>query len=130
MCVISAVLQVLLAAVFDLLFSQCDRHGQNLYLKPDGSIVLIDNDQVNMTGVICKRGLCKAGVSRVCGWGGGAKVVTQHAGTVCGMPPFWPLSCCKRIALPVAAACATATAAVSAVSVAAVLRSQLAAMWS
>jgi predicted unusual protein kinase regulating ubiquinone biosynthesis (AarF/ABC1/UbiB family) len=39
-------LQVILAAVFDLLFSQCDRHGQNLYLKPDGAIVLIDNDQV------------------------------------------------------------------------------------
>jgi hypothetical protein len=35
-----------MAAVFDLLFSQCDRHGQNLYLRPDGSLVLIDNDQV------------------------------------------------------------------------------------
>lgn len=39
-------LQVLMASIFDLLFSQCDRHGQNLYLKPDGSLVLIDNDQV------------------------------------------------------------------------------------
>lgn len=37
--------QVVLAAVFDLLFSQCDRHGQNLYFLPDGSISLIDNDQ-------------------------------------------------------------------------------------
>lgn len=37
--------QVVMAAIFDLLFSQCDRHGQNLYLKPDGSLVLIDNDQ-------------------------------------------------------------------------------------
>jgi predicted unusual protein kinase regulating ubiquinone biosynthesis (AarF/ABC1/UbiB family) len=43
-------LQVLMAAVFDLLFSQCDRHGQNLYLKPDGSLVLIDNDQVSEMG--------------------------------------------------------------------------------
>jgi len=34
-----------LAAVFDLLFSQCDRHGQNLYLTPDGGVSLIDNDQ-------------------------------------------------------------------------------------
>jgi hypothetical protein len=42
-----SITQVILAAVFDLLFSQCDRHGQNLYLKPDGSLVLIDNDQVN-----------------------------------------------------------------------------------
>lgn len=47
-CVCWLLLQVLLAAVFDLLFSQCDRHGQNLYLKPDGSIVLIDNDQVGV----------------------------------------------------------------------------------
>ena len=38
-----------MAAIFDLLFSQCDRHGQNVYLKPDGSLVLIDNDQVRST---------------------------------------------------------------------------------
>jgi hypothetical protein len=43
--------QVVMAAIFDLLFSQCDRHGQNLYLKPDGSLVLIDNDQVWGLGV-------------------------------------------------------------------------------
>ena len=45
-----ALLQVVLAAIFDLLFSQCDRHGSNLYLQPDGSLVLIDNDQVRRVG--------------------------------------------------------------------------------
>jgi hypothetical protein len=36
-------MQVVLAAIFDLLFSQCDRHGQNLFLLPNGSISLISN---------------------------------------------------------------------------------------
>lgn len=56
---ITLCLQVVMAAIFDLLFSQCDRHGQNLYLKPDGSLVLIDNDQVGSPGarrLCCKRG--------------------------------------------------------------------------
>jgi predicted unusual protein kinase regulating ubiquinone biosynthesis (AarF/ABC1/UbiB family) len=34
-------MQVVLAAIFDLLFFQCDRHSQNLYLLPNGSIRLI-----------------------------------------------------------------------------------------
>lgn len=48
-CMLYTYVQVMLAAIFDLLFSQCDRHGQNLYLQPDGSLVLIDNDQVTRT---------------------------------------------------------------------------------
>ena len=36
---------VLAAATFDLLTSQCDRHGQNVYVSKDGRLSLIDNDQ-------------------------------------------------------------------------------------
>jgi hypothetical protein len=33
-------------AIFDLLFSQCDRHQQNIFLTETGKFWLIDNDQV------------------------------------------------------------------------------------
>lgn len=33
-------------AIFDLLFSQCDRHQQNIFLEETGKVWLIDNDQV------------------------------------------------------------------------------------
>jgi hypothetical protein len=34
-----------MAAIFDLLFSQCDRNPQNFFLNSDGNIMYIDNDQ-------------------------------------------------------------------------------------
>ena len=37
--------QVELGAIHDLLFSQCDRHPQNVIINADGSLKLIDNDQ-------------------------------------------------------------------------------------
>ncbi|GFR52103.1 hypothetical protein Agub_g14616, partial [Astrephomene gubernaculifera] len=36
-------------AIFDLLFSQCDRHQQNIFLTETGKFWLIDNDQVYAT---------------------------------------------------------------------------------
>lgn len=36
---------VISAAIFDLLTSQCDRHAQNVYVSRDGRLSLIDNDQ-------------------------------------------------------------------------------------
>ncbi|KAG2449982.1 hypothetical protein HYH02_000086 [Chlamydomonas schloesseri] len=36
-------------AIFDLLFSQCDRHQQNIFLTESGKFWLIDNDQVYAT---------------------------------------------------------------------------------
>lgn len=38
-------LQVPRAAIFDLLTSQNDRHAQNLFINPDGSLSLIDNER-------------------------------------------------------------------------------------
>ncbi|CAD7698412.1 unnamed protein product [Ostreobium quekettii] len=38
--------QVVLAAILDLLTSQCDRHPQNVFVNEDGDVTLIDNDQV------------------------------------------------------------------------------------
>jgi len=38
-----------LAAIFDVLFSQCDRHQQNIFLTESGQLRLIDNDQVYAT---------------------------------------------------------------------------------
>ena len=35
-----------MAAIFDLLFSQCDRHQQNIFFTEDGNMKIIDNDQV------------------------------------------------------------------------------------
>jgi len=35
-----------LAALFDLFFSQCDRHPQNYFLNEHGKLWAIDNDQV------------------------------------------------------------------------------------
>ena len=35
------------AAVFDVLFSQCDRHQQNVFLQESGQLQIIDNDQVS-----------------------------------------------------------------------------------
>lgn len=36
--------QVVLAAIFDLLTSQCDRHAQNVFIDERGNIKLIDNE--------------------------------------------------------------------------------------
>jgi hypothetical protein len=36
---------VVLAAIWDLLTMQCDRHGQNVYIDEDGHLTLIDLDQ-------------------------------------------------------------------------------------
>lgn len=41
--------QVKLAAIFDLLFSQCDRHQQNIFITESGQMQAIDNDQVYAT---------------------------------------------------------------------------------
>ncbi|MEW5300995.1 MAG: hypothetical protein WDW36_003881 [Sanguina aurantia] len=38
-----------LGAIFDLLFSQCDRHQQNIFIRDDGNLQFIDNDQVFKT---------------------------------------------------------------------------------
>lgn len=38
-------LQVPRAAIFDLLTSQNDRHAQNLFINPDGTLSLIDNER-------------------------------------------------------------------------------------
>lgn len=38
--------QVVRAAIYDLLFSMCDRHLGNIFIDLDGNIKLIDNDQV------------------------------------------------------------------------------------
>ena len=40
-------------AIFDLLFSQCDRHQQNIFLTEEGKFWLIDNDQVNTQDFAC-----------------------------------------------------------------------------
>jgi hypothetical protein len=37
--------QLVQAAIVDLLFSQCDRHPDNVYITPAGGLLLIDNDQ-------------------------------------------------------------------------------------
>eukprot|EP00195_Chlamydomonas_chlamydogama_P015552 CAMPEP_0202899652 /NCGR_PEP_ID=MMETSP1392-20130828/7827_1 /ASSEMBLY_ACC=CAM_ASM_000868 /TAXON_ID=225041 /ORGANISM="Chlamydomonas chlamydogama, Strain SAG 11-48b" /LENGTH=462 /DNA_ID=CAMNT_0049585895 /DNA_START=182 /DNA_END=1570 /DNA_ORIENTATION=- len=37
--------QVVAAAIFDLITSQCDRHAQNLFINEDGSVMLIDNER-------------------------------------------------------------------------------------
>jgi hypothetical protein len=37
-------LQVRLAATFDLLFSEQDRHGQNVFIDDNYNIVMIDNE--------------------------------------------------------------------------------------
>jgi hypothetical protein len=42
--------QVEMAAVHDLLFSQCDRHPQNVIINADGNLKLIDNDQAYRFG--------------------------------------------------------------------------------
>jgi hypothetical protein len=36
--------QVVKAAVFDLLFSEQDRHGQNVFVSEDGDVVVLDNE--------------------------------------------------------------------------------------
>ncbi|KAL6763593.1 hypothetical protein V8C86DRAFT_2491886 [Haematococcus lacustris] len=41
--------EVKMAALFDLLFSQCDRHQQNIFLTEKGKLWVIDNDQVHTT---------------------------------------------------------------------------------
>lgn len=40
-----------LGAIFDLLFSQCDRHQQNIFIRDDGNLQFIDNDQVGVDAV-------------------------------------------------------------------------------
>jgi hypothetical protein len=85
--------------VFDLLFSQCDRHGQNLYLKPDGAIVLIDNDQVGPQSVelfvaacdgVCGEGGSKYGLySGVCGEGGSKYVLCSVSSRGNGSSAAW-----------------------------------------
>lgn len=37
--------KVLRGALFDVLFGQCDRHGQNIFVTGDGEMTFIDNDQ-------------------------------------------------------------------------------------
>lgn len=37
--------EVVLAAIWDLLTMQCDRHGQNVYIDETGHLTLIDLDQ-------------------------------------------------------------------------------------
>lgn len=34
-----------MAAIFDLLTSQCDRHAQNIFIHEDGTLMLIDNER-------------------------------------------------------------------------------------
>ncbi|KAG2495164.1 hypothetical protein HYH03_006771 [Edaphochlamys debaryana] len=41
--------ELIQGAIFDLLFSQCDRHQQNIFLTETGKFWLIDNDQVYAT---------------------------------------------------------------------------------
>lgn len=48
---------VVLAAIFDLLTSQCDRHGQNVYVSESGRLALIDNDQAYGSSELGGRGL-------------------------------------------------------------------------
>ena len=42
---------VRLAAAFDFIFSESDRHGQNVILHPSGRMVLIDNEGTGQVGV-------------------------------------------------------------------------------
>ena len=38
-------------AIFDVLFSQCDRHQQNLFITEAGEVSLIDNDQARPSAI-------------------------------------------------------------------------------
>jgi len=42
---------VRLAAAFDFIFSESDRHGQNVFLHPHGALTLIDNEGTGQRGV-------------------------------------------------------------------------------
>ncbi|GMH46039.1 hypothetical protein BSKO_14003 [Bryopsis sp. KO-2023] len=48
--------QVMMAAIFDLLTSQCDRNSNNLFLDENGGITLIDNNQALGHGHMCDLG--------------------------------------------------------------------------
>ncbi|GMH46095.1 hypothetical protein BSKO_14059 [Bryopsis sp. KO-2023] len=48
--------QVVMAAIFDLLTSQCDRKANNLFLDEEGGITLIDNNQALASGHMCDVG--------------------------------------------------------------------------
>ncbi|GMH44901.1 hypothetical protein BSKO_12858 [Bryopsis sp. KO-2023] len=48
--------QVVLAAIFDLLTSQCDRNAGNVFLDEGGDITLIDNNQALSSGHVCDVG--------------------------------------------------------------------------
>ena len=43
--------EIKLAALFDVLTSQCDRHQQNIFITKDRQMRVIDNDQVGGEGV-------------------------------------------------------------------------------
>jgi hypothetical protein len=53
--------RVLRAALFDLLSSQCDRHGQNVFVNEAGKITLIDNLVVRL-GMGC----CSVRIANMC----------------------------------------------------------------
>ena len=38
--------EVKMAAIFDVMTSQCDRHQQNIFITKDKQMRIIDNDQV------------------------------------------------------------------------------------
>ena len=38
--------QVIRGAIYDLLFTMCDRHMGNIFVDEGGNLKLIDNDQV------------------------------------------------------------------------------------
>jgi hypothetical protein len=40
--------EVAALAVFDLMFTQCDRHQQNIFMTEEGKLFAIDNDQVRV----------------------------------------------------------------------------------
>eukprot|EP00798_Chlamydomonas_sp_ICE-L_P018467 gene18467-24958_t len=52
--------QVVKAAIFDLLTSQCDRHAQNIFISEEGQIALIDASR--------RARHCKTQLERDCGW--------------------------------------------------------------
>lgn len=39
--------EIKMAAIFDVMTSQCDRHQQNVFITKDKKMKIIDNDQVS-----------------------------------------------------------------------------------
>ena len=82
--------EIKLGAIFDLLFSQCDRHQQNVFVTEAGKVWLIDNDQVRwlcwqLAGL---RASCyepaKGGRTRMKEWGLQAQAHRLACVAVCG----------------------------------------------